>query len=316
MCNKPHAGAIRHPGHVTILVNICVLALFLINIGPAASAQSVSGDGYNASNNVIINPTPTPIVYPTPLPPSSMLSGYILDSRGNKVPDAYVTLFIDSTIAPIDGNPAYIGNIQGSDVGAYSFSGLIPGNYSVKAEKDDIWLYNGTASIWILGNTDARLDVTLVNYVFSPRLSPTPEPLPEEQPTILPIPVPSTTGDTEKSLIGSFSPLIILPAIFGIIVIIGAIIFYRVNKRPASAQKAVKALPNKQAPVPGVSSIIFQAGPEYTRDIEELAAISSSSGMTDSGFIKKINEVAKKYGIDQNRLFYDIKKVRGNKDKK
>jgi hypothetical protein len=230
-----------------------------------------------------------------------------------------VTLFIDSTIAPIAGNPSFAGNLSGSDPGEYHFSGLIPGNYTIKAEIGDIWLYNGTASIWVLGNTDARLDVTLQNYVLSPPASAISTAVPAEVPAALPIMTP-TPHAVENSPGNSFNPLLIIPVIFVMIIVIGVVIIYRTNKKSAPGQKIHKTLAyvpvkpdvKQAAPAPN----LLQTGPGYASDIEELAALSFSNSTTDPNYIKKINDTARKYGVSQSKLFYDIKKATGSKSKK
>ncbi len=148
---------------------IAVSLLAILSLHAAAS-DSI-GQISTGNNTIIVNSSST----------SSMpqfnggITGYIYDTKGNGVPQAYIVLYKDGVRTHAD--PIFSGDGDDGLTGEYGFSGLEPGNYSVIAEiADGIQFYNGTAFYVLDINESTELNVTINGYVFTPWLKPTPTP--------------------------------------------------------------------------------------------------------------------------------------------
>jgi len=257
--------------------------------------------------------------------PNGSISGYILDINGNRVPQAFITLSKDGKI--VNDHEVFSADGVNGSIGEYGFTGLDSGNYTVTAEKADGQLfYNGTASVTLIGDVSIKLDVAINNYVFRPWITPTPAPTiapkvtEAPEPTALPTATPSAPG-----LLGSFNLLYVLAIIP--LAIVGILFVIRSRKRPlksSAVQKSVTKAPgssvqminNKGISINGKTkanygvSKLLNENAEYRMEIEELIKKNTASGYTDIAVINKVNELAKKYGIDQNTIFYDMRTMK------
>lgn len=279
----------------------------------AATAQSSTFLGMqNASDSVIIYDTPTPL--PTQTPFSCSLSGYAMDSKGNKVAGAYVVLYRDNATAPIPGNPTYTASAP-SGYGEYHFTGLQPGKYTILAEKGDIFLYNGTASITLGSGVDTFLNIVIKGYAARPTLTPTPMPVMAALtvPVVTALPVNNSTPGILDDALSKAREKALGPiaALFIIAIVGAAAMTLRDVLRPKKkTQLAVKKEPENTA-APRLQTNMADGG--YTAEIRDLAAAIDSQGSGDIPTLNRINAMAKKYGIDQGKVFSDIKKVQSGK---
>ncbi len=260
-------------------------------------------DPYNASNNnVVITPQPTPL----PVQEITInISGYVVDSRGNRVPLAYVTLYNDGKVVNIYGNPSFSGDGQNGTVGYYSFVVHSPGNFTVEAEKSDIQLYNGTAGANASYDTGITLNVALAGYVFSPMITPiAATPVPTLIPTPLPTTVP-TQAAADNSIISALrNPIILGPIAFIAIMAIGGFLILMGRRKP---EKRVQD--NRKSAVTPTPREDIKVSPEYYAEIEEMSNEDMARGLMDPAFLERVNRVAKQYGIGQSKVFYDLKKA-------
>ncbi len=310
-----------HRDLLSVLFFCAVICIILTSMGPssqgflaaglnnstvadnAGPGDSIMYDPYNASdNNVVVTPQPTPL----PMQEITInISGYVVDSRGNRVPNAYVTLYNDGKDVNIYGNPSFSGDGQNGALGYYSFVVHSPGNFTVSAEKSDVFLYNGTAGANASYDTDITLNIALTGYVFSPVVAPetvTPAPTLIQMPAAPPAPARTST---DNNVIGSlWKPAILVPAVFIAILVVGAALILLGSRRPKKRMQSDR----KSATTPRVREN-SKISPEYYAEIEEMSKEDMAQALMDPAFLEKVNEVAKKYGIGQSKIFYDLKKA-------
>jgi hypothetical protein len=312
-----------------IVCSLLLLAIFIIIIinassGPSSQGFPVAGldnstivtngsfGGFrvylpeNASNiDVIVTPLPTPLPM---LPITIDISGFVLDALGNKVPLAYVTLYNNGDIVDISGNPMFSGDGTNNSVGYYSFVVRSAGNFTVEAEKSDIQIYNGTAAANVNYDSAISLDITLAGYVFSPMVTPTSI---APQPTIVSTPLPTTVpvkASADRDILSYLgNPLIIATVAFILILVCGVPLIFivfpgrskPVTQAPADHKGSDKSLARED---PQISS-------GYQTDLDELSKVDMARGISNPVFLDQINLMAKKYGVSQSKIFYDLKKA-------
>lgn len=304
-----------------------------LSVAYATTADSTISNGSAAIGLIGNGSEPT---VGTAAPQSYDISGYILDSKGNKVPHAFVTLYKDGSILFTKGNPTFSDDGNKGKYGWYYFTGLAPGNYTMTAEiVGEIGTkYNGTAAVKRPNDAPSVVDITIKGYVFKPWINPTPvlTPIPTAVP-IMATQKPQVTAVPTASSGISWMAYIIAPipvAALGLLAVVQ--IRKRTSKKPLPKAKQVNPQFNdsntrhattgyvvdvdpkkaRQAKSMSLRPQLLYTDDEYTKEIENLVR-DIAEGYGDIAVLNKVNEIAKKYYIDQNTIFYDIKKVKGRK---
>jgi len=306
----------RATGIIHLLLAVLLFAPICAAGGTAQSSTFLWGQ--NASDSVSIYATPTVMAIETPS--YTALSGTVLDGHGNKVPGAFVLLYMEGGTAPIRDNPTYSGSDAENGYGEYHFSGIRPGNYTVYVEKSDIFLYNGSASIVLTDGIDTRLNVILKGYTAKPQAVQTFDVV--AAPVVTDLPRMSSTTNATDDVFGEAKDKLLVPLIGLFIIAIGGagVMTLRDFLKPKNKGKAVSLKPAISGTKPVFAGITATAAAStmkdktgYTAEIEDLAKAVASSGYGDLATLNRINSLSKKYGVDQNTIFSDIKKAKGGK---
>jgi hypothetical protein len=299
-----------------MLTVIAVLSVFGLHASKAESMVLAP----NGSVNMTSNSTQAFHV----IPYDGRIWGYVIDSKGNGAPQAFVTLYNNGT--QVRTNPVFSGNGTGIPMGQYQFTGLAPGNYSVMAEiANGMQFFNGTAQYVLAINESKMLNVTISGYVVAPWLIPTPAPTVEVQPT--PLPQPSTVLPSLPAKNEPMIPVYVYTMAFVLAIIVIVIIWllWRHNNKRApaaksdypgsmSSQKAWSVnthSANIRDNMPMLNtSKTFRTNIDYRHDIENLNYESVMNDYTDIAVINRVDRLAKKYSVDQVTIFQDLKVTR------
>jgi hypothetical protein len=202
-----------------------------------------------------------------------------------------------------------------------------PGNYRIRAEIVDTLgnAYNGTTQVKKLDDRSIEANVTIEGYVYSPWIvaTPTPAAVPAlvENPTAqaTPLPAPKESGA------GGLNPLYALAA--SPVVIIGAFVFMRYKKRPATNNNGFKYVDTGRSQTllgtfntgaswnantsraPGLSEY-FLTNTRYSLELEELIQATIKHHYNDIAMINRVEKISKKYGIEQFIIYNDIKRIK------
>ena len=251
------------------------------------------------------------------------ITGYVFDSRGNKVPNAHVILYFNDTSSRRTVSPTFSGNGDGNEPGWYGFMGIDLGKYTVTAEIVDTLgnVYNGTVQVKKLDDRPVNANVTIKGYVYSPWVvaTPTPTAIPVVIETgaasASPLPVPKDSGT------GGISPLYALAA--SPVFIIGALVFMRHKKRPVT-NDGFKYVDTRRSQTllgtnlgwnanttraPGLSQH-FLTNARYSLELEELIQATIKHHYNDIAVIHRVEKISEKYGIDQFIIYNDIKRIK------
>ncbi|HTY92134.1 MAG TPA: carboxypeptidase-like regulatory domain-containing protein [Methanocella sp.] len=249
--------------------------------------------------------------------------GHVYDSKGNKVPNAHVTLYSNGSFMWLGDNPTYSSNGSDGDMGYYGFHGVEIGNYTVKAEIVDTFgdVYNGTVKAKKFDDRPVETDIIISSYVYSPWIkpSPTPEPaavlLPITSPTAKPTALPMNKDQT-----GIFNPLYALAV--SPVAVVGAFMFMRSKKRPASRNGyqyidmgrsqtflGDSKLSTRSNVISGFSEY-FLGNAGYSSELEELVQSTIKYHYNDITVIHRVEKIAKKYGIELTVVYRDIKRIK------
>ena len=143
-CGTWHGAGLR----LAILLTVVFCAIVASLSGPVGPMKAHADTPLN--NSTLIDNSSNISRCPTIDASTSYdIFGYVLDSKGNKVPNAHVLLYTSDSLERLSGNPIFSGNGDGDDPGYYGFSGIDFGNYTIRAETVDALgnAYNGTARV-------------------------------------------------------------------------------------------------------------------------------------------------------------------------
>jgi len=253
--------------------------------------------------------------------PAPDVYGYVYDSKGNKVPNAYVTIYYrDGPAMWLKDNPVFSGSYE--EQGYYGFYGVDVGNYTVKAEIVDRFgdLYNGTASAMKFDDRAVIADVTVPDYVYSPWISPTPTPQPAaaQAPATITA-IPSVIPTAKDGFAGAINPLYALAV--SPLVVVGALLFMRNKKAPAVKSGQNVDLSRSQTllrdscrgarsnVISGLSEY-FLMNEGYSSELEELVLSKIKYHYNDIAVIHRVEKISKKYGIELTVVYRDMKRIK------
>lgn len=294
---------------MAVLIAIVSYAALAVSGGPVGPLKAYADTPQIVNASAAI---PEPDVY-----------GYVYDSKGNKVPNAHVTIYSNDSYVRLMDNPTFTGDGSDGDPGYYGFFGIDIGNYTVKAEITDClgYVYNGTAKVKKFDDRSVKADVIVQDYVFSPWIEPTPTPEPvvildsTAKPTVKPSPLP------DESQSGGLNPLYAL--VVSPVAIVGALILMRNKKRPSAISKYQYVDTRRsQTSFSGVNvdagsnllmsgfSESFLANSEYSLELEELVRSKIKHHYNDITMIHRVEKIAKKYDIDQILVYRDVKRIK------
>jgi len=303
--------------YASLLIAVSLLVILSLQ---AATAESITFTSTGTNGSMSNSSTMSQAIQY-----DGFIFGYVLDIKGNGVPQSFVTLYKNGILVPAD--PIFSGNGTDSPMGEYQFSGLGPGNYSIMAEiADAMQFYNGTASYHLDINESKALNVTINGFVFKPRLEPTPAPTAEAQPTAIPTTQPMI-APAHATNNGPNIPGYVYVAVPMTATGIGAFIW--VGRRPGKKNVPVKKSTYMEATTyqrawttnlgPSTTprnlpmlntSPLFRGNPGYRQDVEDLNYESVMNDYTDIAVINRVNRLAKKYSVDQVTIFQDMRSTR------
>jgi hypothetical protein len=119
-----------------IIILLVILTVLLLL---AFSANSLAAKA-TATPKPTVKSTPAPTPTPTPVPQICILTGRVVDSHGNGISGAKVTLYnmtisdgklIDTGLTTVDPNPQYTRSGDTTNAGYYQFTGVPSGTYDI-----------------------------------------------------------------------------------------------------------------------------------------------------------------------------------------
>lgn len=122
---------------ITILFVILTMLLLL-----AFSSDSLAAKA-TVTPKPVVKATPTLTPTPTPVPQICVLTGRVVDSHGNGISGAKVTLYnmttsggklIDTGLTTVEPNPQYTSGGDSTNAGYYQFTGVPSGTYDIMVD--------------------------------------------------------------------------------------------------------------------------------------------------------------------------------------
>jgi hypothetical protein len=256
--------------------------------------------------------------------------GYVYDSKGNKVPNAHVSIYyVNGTFLWLDKNPAFTGHDDAQ--GYFKFSGVDIGNYTVKAEIADLFgdVHSSAASVRKFDDRPGIAYIILMDYVYTPWISPTPQPTAVPAAAVIKVLSTATPAATPAAKNNSHGPLNPLYALaVSPVVAAGVFLFMRNKKAPAAkyGRPYVDAgrsqtLLSDRGVIAGSNvsrgfSEYFLMNDDYRAELEELVRCKIKYHYNDIAVIHRVEKIARRYGIDEFVIYQDIRKIKTSMERR